>query len=350
MINPTGDQIGRQGERKFDDLCELAGLIVSSLHPDMTGRDRHVEFPFVEPTAYLSLDTRPSPLACYVQVKTLKDKNTRFKMRLSVAERLARETKPAFICVLRMNDQREFVDMHLLHVYESMLATILKRLRKEHLNGSTHLNQLEISFSIAFGRAVELNPQSLRDVLQAEIADGMHAYAVKKARQLSELGYDEQRIQGKVSFGAVKVPDLVDGLLGLRNLPVKQFDVLERRFGMDVSIAAGSQKEEVRWHTFQIHPTPVSRCTLVSTNNKTGDSASLEGDLYVPAISGLEPEYIKVIVKTTLLTATIARQQICLEATEEFRGMSRSLLKSEQRASLVERLCCPRGIGKIRAG
>jgi len=31
-------------------------------------------------------------------------------------------------------------------------------------------------------------------------------------------------------------------------------------------------------------------------------------------------------------------------------GMSRSLLKSEQRASLVERLCCPRGIGKIRAG
>jgi hypothetical protein len=32
------------------------------------------------------------------------------------------------------------------------------------------------------------------------------------------------------------------------------------------------------------------------------------------------------------------------------RGMSRSLLKSEQRASLVERLCCPRGIGKIRAG
>jgi hypothetical protein len=76
----------------------------------MTGKDRHVEFPFVEPVGSLTFDTRPAPLACYVQVKTLLAKNDRFEMPLSAAERLARETKPCFVAVLRIDDKTSQLD------------------------------------------------------------------------------------------------------------------------------------------------------------------------------------------------------------------------------------------------
>ena len=37
-------------------------------------------------------------------------------MRLSAAERLARDPKPTFVCVLRVDDGHDFVDMYLVHI------------------------------------------------------------------------------------------------------------------------------------------------------------------------------------------------------------------------------------------
>ena len=93
----------------------------------MTGRDRHVEFPFVQPTGHITYDTRPAPLACYVQIKTLVDDDEHALQDAPLGCRASskKQTKPAFVCILRMNDQREFVDLYLLHLYESDSAAIL---------------------------------------------------------------------------------------------------------------------------------------------------------------------------------------------------------------------------------
>jgi hypothetical protein len=224
MSDISSDRIGRLGERKFEDLCDRAGLAVSAPSPDMTGKDRHVEFPFVEPVGSLTFDTRPAPLACYVQVKTLLAQNDRFEMRLSTAERLARETKPSFVAVLRIDDKSDFVDMYLVHVSGELLAKILKRLREEQAKGSTHLNQKTITFLISIGLKVDLTPHTLREALSSAIGHDMHAYSVCKDRQLKELGYDTSRFEGNVTFGPLKFEQLVDGLLRLSELPVMNME------------------------------------------------------------------------------------------------------------------------------
>lgn len=224
--------MGRLGERKFDDLCDLAGLAVSTLLPDMTGKDRYVEFPLVPVVGTLTYDTRPAPLACYVQIKTLLRNNRRFGMRLSAAERLAHETKPAFVVVLRVDDRNKFVDMYLIHIDGSVLAAILKRLRMEQAKNSQHLNRKTISFSISAGQKVDVAPNALRDALITAIGPDMLAYTARKHRQTKELGFDPVRFNVKIGFAPLKIEHFVDGLLGLVDLPVKKFEAFERRFGI----------------------------------------------------------------------------------------------------------------------
>ena len=77
--------IGRRGERAFEDLCERARR---KPEPDMTGKDYLVEFPFEDPEGIYTLDNRPIPLSCYVQVKTATYKTERVKIYLKAAEYL----------------------------------------------------------------------------------------------------------------------------------------------------------------------------------------------------------------------------------------------------------------------
>jgi hypothetical protein len=317
MRNYRSDQMGRRGERKFDQLCEDADLIVSRLDPDLTGRDRHVEFPFEEPKGPLTYDTRPPPIACYVQIKTIRAVNARIKMRLSAAARLAGETKPAFACILRMDNHGEFLDAYLLHFYGDVLGAILKRLRHEQSKGSMHLNRLWISFAIHAAEKIPLTPEGLRDGLRSVVGDGMHPYAARKHNQLKELGFDEKRIGLNIEFRGVTMDHLIDGFLGLRDLPASTFETSERRFGIDLPIerhAAGEGSS----HTLKVTPTPVDKCKFSVLHRDSGEGASLEGDLYSPGIPGLQSSYFKLLIKTRLLTITIDNNGINLKTTDEF--------------------------------
>jgi hypothetical protein len=90
MLN--ADELGEKGQARFKEICADAKLICNQSDRDRTGWDFIVEFPFETVVGVLApLESRKTPLSCHVQVKTLLDKNDRFKMRLSSAERLAKE-------------------------------------------------------------------------------------------------------------------------------------------------------------------------------------------------------------------------------------------------------------------
>lgn len=317
MSNESSDRIGRLGERKFDDLCDRARLEVSAPSPDMTGKDRHVEFPFVEPAGSLTFDTRPAPLACYVQVKTLLSKNDRFAMRLSAAERLARETKPSFVAVLRINDDSDFTDMYLVHVSGEVLAIILKRLRAEQARGSTRLNQKRITFSISLGHKVDLKPDSLRDALSSAIGHDMIAYAVCKDRQLKELGYDTARFEGNVTFGSLKFEKFVDGLLGLSELPVKNMEAFERRFDIRLPCPPDvPEAPEGKFHVMRIEPSASDRVTVTVKSVTKNDIATIEGDIYLPALQGLPKECFKFLIRTDIFELTLNNKRLIIKQSE----------------------------------
>jgi hypothetical protein len=58
--------------------------------------DYLVEFPFEPPTNDRTLDKRRSATSCHLQLKTIWADSERITLRLSSAERLAKEPKPAF--------------------------------------------------------------------------------------------------------------------------------------------------------------------------------------------------------------------------------------------------------------
>ena len=296
--NFSADRIGKHGEAKFDELCLLADLIVSGRTPDMTGKDRLVEFPFVEATGNLTYDTRPVPLACYVQIKTLLEDNHRIKMRLSVAERLVGEIKPAFICVFRINLDWQFVDMHLLHVADDVLAAILKRLRAENSKGTVALNKLWISLDISAGIEVKLDPMELRKVLQMHIGSDMHSYSERKRLHRAEVGYEPNRFRGNLKLKSTSNEDLLDGFLGLKELSVVGFKAFERRFGIDMPNSFGDKNlGNLEAGSMKISPNPIDQCSVSLSSADSRIEIEYIGDLFVPVMLILPMEENKILVK-----------------------------------------------------
>ncbi|MGO4660194.1 hypothetical protein AB4Z34_36430, partial [Ensifer sp. 2YAB10] len=135
MSNLTSDELGEKGESRFRELCADAKLVCNKSERDRVGWDFTVDFGFSS-QGDISLDKRLPPVSCQVQVKTITSNSRSVRVRLNMAERLAKDVKPAFIFVLRVNDKNSFIDAYLLHIYGSRLEAILKRLRKESAAGT----------------------------------------------------------------------------------------------------------------------------------------------------------------------------------------------------------------------
>lgn len=125
----TSDELGEKGQQRFAEWCSDASLICNPSTRDRAGWDFIVDFPHA-PSA-MSLDHRQGPPSCRVQVKTVKAGTKSVRLRLDMAERLAKDGGPAFI-VSPVVDGFDVPAMYLWHVRGTHLATILARLRKEH--------------------------------------------------------------------------------------------------------------------------------------------------------------------------------------------------------------------------
>jgi hypothetical protein len=298
------DRIGNIGEGRFRELCELAGLTVSKPSPDMTGKDFHVEFPFVEPNASLTLDTRPAALEFYAQVKTIVYPKKRIFLNLSVAERLARDPKPTFIVVVRLPAESKhghipgYEDISLIHVYGDVLAAILRRLRQEHAAGNTKLNKTSICVTLEAAHFVEISPQIIRTRVEEYIGNSMIEYANLKHKQLTELGYDFGRFELKVRFDVLPGGDFVDGLLGLRDLPTVRLEHFERRFGISLP---NDEHSILGKSTIRIQPHPVTKCRVTLTSQSSDQAATLSGDLYHPGPIARDIGVVKFLFRTELI-------------------------------------------------
>jgi hypothetical protein len=163
----SSDPLGAKGESRFQEICEDAGLICNKSTRDRAGWDFIVEFQF-EDAEGGSLDSRAVPLSCHVQAKTLLTRSDRFKARLSAAERLAKELKPAFIYVFKV-DGTQFTEAYLIHIMDRTLEKILRRLRELRAAGkSDKVNITYISFSSAReGKKIEPTGKALQAAIQA---------------------------------------------------------------------------------------------------------------------------------------------------------------------------------------
>lgn len=273
----SSDELGEKGESRFRELCADASLICNQSTRDRTGWDFIVEFEPSENSG-ASLDVREVPLSCHVQVKTVGAETRSFKVRLNMAERLAKEVKPAFFYVLKVDDRLNFVEAYLIHVTEDRLATILKRLRKHTAQNPTGLllNKVFLHFTPRESEKIRLTGASLREALILSCGAGMHQYSDNKRSQLNRLGFGEKSYRGRVRFNVKSARELGDIYLGIKkNVPVTKFEVSETRFNIEL------KKLMARDGLMTIQLEPTRRGRLIARADDGGLPVAFNAEMYM---------------------------------------------------------------------
>lgn len=292
------ERIGQLGENRFKDLCDRARLKCSKVEPDKTGKDFIVEFPLERASQDVSYDMRPAPKQILVQVKTILARNHRATLALSVAERLIQDLRPAIICIFRIDAYDTITDVHFVHLRDRPLGAVLRRLRLQSKNGKDALHKASVSFTIKTAIKVDLNIASFYAALVALIDTDMHAYAEKKSHELKTLGFDGNAVTLKFSVEDIPINDVVDGLLGLQELPVTNMRVFEKRFEIELpkpSLFKGATGGKVRFA-----PSPVDHGEITLDSGSDGELITIPCDVVTIPARIIGVEHMKFLFRSEL--------------------------------------------------
>ncbi|EIM25226.1 hypothetical protein [Microvirga lotononidis] len=295
------DQLGEKGENRFREMCADAKLVCNASNRDRTGWDFIVEFPFSKPEGQHTLDKRSTPISCHIQMKTMWETSESFKMRLSSAERLAKELKPSFVYVLKIDEKLQPVEAYLIHVLGDNLGTILKRLRAEQSKGELAINQKTISMTAhSAGERLEPTGAALRQALERLCGPDIQVYVEEKKRQIKGLGYEPFSYEAKVNMLVSSKGEFVDAFLGLREIEVTDFRMFETRFGIKLPINDG----EITRGVLRIEPTPADQCKITVRGTGITPPAVFQGEALFPGIPALELDFLKAIIRSEFFTLT----------------------------------------------
>lgn len=248
------DALGKLGEDQFKLWCSSTNLTCNrSLDWDRAGWDFELDFEFDESPGD-SLDRRKGPISCRVQQKTIWHTSDSVRLSLRMAERLAKETGPSFISVIKIGEDKQPVDAYLIHMRGERLAAVLKRLREVVADATgLDLKDKTISFIPTPEERIGLSGAALRAKLVEHIGQDMHAYVERKQQERKTLGYEAGPYVGTFQIAGGGDRALGDLFLGLRkNLDITDVEVFETRFGVTLPETSGASA------TLSLEPSPFS--------------------------------------------------------------------------------------------
>ena len=274
------DLIGRLGENYFDGLGIAAKLLPTMQFPDKTGKDRILEFPLEAFDSVISYDSRPPPRQLVFQIKTVGVATKRVALSLTVAERLAKDPRPAVVAILVIRKDRRVIRMRFIHLLDEPLAKILRRLRETQAKGQESLHRSTVSFTIKEGRVVGLRPDSLRDACSEITTLNLHQYTATKQRQLQTVGFDRFNRVGIRRMTTQVAQDVYLGLVA----PPAPTEFFERRFDILVPIAPLDV-----FHALEVRLQGVIPGTL-SIEAESGSKAKLKCQLTIARVPVADQE------------------------------------------------------------
>ncbi|MDN7179443.1 hypothetical protein M0D69_15895 [Caballeronia sp. SEWSISQ10-4 2] len=227
-------KLGYKGQQRFGELCAEVGLTFNSSQVDLAGWDFIINFPDDESER---VDRRRTPLSCFVQVKTIEHTTRSAVLKLNMAQRLALDALPSFICVLKVDlKTNDFTDVFLLHVSEDRMSSILKRVRTAQADkDSLPLNKIKIGFTPKKVERIALTGEALRDAIVRYVGSDMHAYVEAKRQQREKLGYEERPWALSVEFRDLSDTDMLDVFLGRKpDVAVTGVELVETRFSISI--------------------------------------------------------------------------------------------------------------------
>ena len=273
----TSDELGEKGENLFAEKCADAKLICNRSTRDYAGWDFIVDFP-LDGDDSSPFDNPLSPLSCRVQLKTIWNTSKKVELKLNMASRLAKDAKPTFVCILKINEDLSVEKCYLLHFLGGRLGQVLRRLRIERGKGTRleNLNKTTISFAPERDEEVEFSGRSIRHSMSEAIGGDLHAYLSQKRQELSNLGFDDNRFEGTMTLTADKGFKFSDFYLGLeRNVQVKDFATVERRFGIGLPLAHHPSA------LISIDPVPHDTCAVTVSGRGSSKACRFDADLFM---------------------------------------------------------------------
>lgn len=275
------DQLGQKGEHRFSEFCTDAHLKPNKSEYDRTGWDYVVDWPHGPTTR--PLDSRPAPPTCLVQLKTVWSETKSVRFRLSSLERLAKELRPAFVVVLKVNGALEVKEAWGAHLRDDFLSHVLRNLREAQL-ADKQPNNVDITVSIKkWFTPMPPTGAAFREWAEGAIGASMADYGAAKQRQLSTLGYERGFLDIKTTLEADTSEDMIEGLLGLRPIRATHFEGIDQRFDLPLpspDVPSGSGMVEFK-------PFPFDSGVLLARGAAEDVPARFKVDLYrTPALRG----------------------------------------------------------------
>ena len=272
MITP--DALGTLGEQKFGGWCAEENLTFNKAGLDRAGWDFILDFQMTQPEG-TTLDHRPGAHTCRIQVKTIGHTKNAVRLRLDMAERLAKDPGPSFVVGIRVDEAHQVVALHVLPMLDDRLAAILKRLRKASLEEAGALSKKSITFPLTPTTKIEASGHAMKSAFLDHVGHDLHSYIQRKQEQLKKLGYEERPFAGTFTVAPDLQSEFEKMFLGHEgSVEVDAMEITHTRFGLkEVTSAAQPAVLSVKAH-------PVDGCTI-TVRPQIGPPLTFDGDLYL---------------------------------------------------------------------
>lgn len=279
----SNSRTSKLAEDVFGALCSNSDVVRNKVEDDQKGWDFFVQYP-AEPSD-LPADLRPPERECLVQVKSRRKAVRSWKLKLTNALRYANSDLPCFV-VLFIFDRGTLLPktVYAQHFWSDQIRGALATARQAHLDGKAELHKID--FEITFSDADRCEASELVDKI-ADIIDGVGAaYPAEKRNLRKTAGYEDVAAVGNFTLKVDRnSEDYVDMLLGRRPASVSDFEIRDRRFGLEGPVLATMGPGEI---TFT--PEPTGECQVVIGQRLSGADIALSGKIYTVPLENIPPE------------------------------------------------------------
>lgn len=277
------ENLGDWAEDRFALFCSQAGVVANKANKDRTGWDFLLEFaqqgsPIAPP------DHHKPEITARVQVKSNEQGKKSAVLKLDNARRFAASPDPCFLVLAAATDGAEPVRFYAKHFWTPEIERTLKRLRQsETRDKPVHKQTLTISFS-----EDDDHTEDLIEWMRGVVRAGHPDYASRKRLLNENLGYEDGRYFGTITFQQTDLQKFVDHSIGLdAKIDLANARMVDRRFGIDAKTPVFDIKpDRVEMRT---HPKP---CTIEITDSED-QVHQFEGEIFTPGIPGLPLEMAK---------------------------------------------------------
>ena len=283
-------------EDRFALYCSQAGVVANKSSKDRTGWDYLLEFAQSNPTT-APPDLHKPEMTARVQVKSRERGKLSASLKLDNAHRFAASPDPCFVVLAAATDGGEPVRFYVKHFWKPEIERTLKRLRQAETKSKPIHKQ---TFAITFDKD-DHHTDDLIEWMQSIASRDRQAYSVEKQKLNRELGYEEGRHVGTITFAMDDLEAFVDHSIGLTpRINLTNIRIVDKRFGIEAKTPLFEGRPD---HAVMQSNPKTCAIEIVDQDDR---SHFFDGEFYAPGIPGLPTEMFKARIVAGPLTVVLA--------------------------------------------